>query len=169
LFLDVLEDLPRFGGDLVGEPLDVGRATGGIDHAVESAFLAEDRVEVAGDAAGELVGFAGDFVEGADVQAVHAGDHGGEGFGGDAQHVGVGVVGRLVPLRGGGVDVDGSVFDAVGGGHLAPEPACGADLGDFHEVIRADGEADADVGKNGGGRGRGLSFPRCRRRAVAMT
>ena len=152
LGFDFLENPPTFRSDLVGEPLDVSRTTGWVDDPVESAFLAQDRVEVAGDAAREGVGLAGDLVVGADVEAIHSGDNGGKRLGGDAQHVGVGVVGCLVPARGAGVQVDWGVSDAVCGGDFAPEPAGGAQLGDFHEIIRPDSEAEADVRKHGGRR-----------------
>ena len=108
-------------------------------------------MNIAGNAPGKRVATTERFVVGADVEAVHSGDHSGKRLGGDAQHVGVGVIGGFIPTRGAGVDVDGRMGDAIGLGNFANEPAGGAQFGDFHEIVRADGQAQADVLESGGG------------------
>ena len=45
---------------------------------IESAFLAQDDMDIAGDATGKFIGVAGDLIVWADVQAVSAGDDGGD-------------------------------------------------------------------------------------------
>src|SRR5690606_100525 len=85
--LDLLEESPGLAGEVVGEFFHIPRAAGGVGGLGEAELLGEQRVDVARDAAGDVVGDAGDLVEGRDVQAVHAAEHGGERLGGHAQHV----------------------------------------------------------------------------------
>ncbi len=104
VFLDGLEERPCLPRKLVGQLLDVPRAAGRVDDAGDIGLGLQHQLGVAGDAAGKLVGRANHVVKGSDSHATHAADRAGKGLGGHAQHVDVGIDGRLVPSSSVGVD-----------------------------------------------------------------
>ena len=142
------EVLPGALGYLVGEVLDIVASGGGVDNLVEVALFLEQQLLVAGDAVAEVVGLLVGVVEGEHRDGVGTGHGRRHGFGGGAQHVDIGVVDRLVPSAGGGVDekfVGAVALGLVLLDYLAPEEAGGADLGNLHEVGAAHAHVELDT------------------------
>ena len=83
------------------------------------------------------------------MHAIRTGHDCGECLGSDAEHVGVCVVGSLIPLGGIHVDMDRRILHSIGGRDFTPQPAGRTDLGNLHEIIGADRQADADMRHDG--------------------
>ena len=146
--LNLHEVLPGAFGNLVGEVLDIVAAGGRVSNLVKVALLFQQQLLVAGNAVAEVVGLLVGVVEGQHRDAVGTGDAGRHGLGGRTQHVDVGVVERLVPFAGGGVDeelVGAVAFGFVLFHDFAPQQAGGTDFCHLHEVGAADAEVHQDI------------------------
>ena len=108
--------------------------------------MLEQQLDVAGDALREFGRRLERGVERRHLQRADAADHGRHGLGRAAQHVHIGVVNRLVPLRRRGVDhhFPGAVLlGVVCLDDVGPEHAGRAELGDLHEVVGGHREREA--------------------------
>ena len=146
--LDGEELLPSVLSDRIGQIFNIIAAGCGVDDFVQVGLFLEQQLLVAGDAVAEVVGLFESDVERRGRNRVGAGDGGTHRLGGGAQHIDVGVEDRLVPRRRGRVDVglQGAVARRfVLLGNLAPQHTCGADFGNFHKVVAADGEVENQV------------------------
>lgn len=101
-------------------------------------LVLEQQFDVAGDALRELGRVFERCVEGRNLQRIYAADCGRHGFGRAAQHVYIGVVYGLVPLRRLGVDLHlaGAVlFGIVALDDVGPQHARRTEFCDLHEVV----------------------------------
>ena len=108
----------------------------------------EQQFDVAGDALRELGRVFERCVEGRNLQRIYAADCGRHGFGRAAQHVYIGVVYGLVPLRRLGVDLHlaGAVlFGIVALDDVGPQHARRTEFCDLHEVVGAYREREAQL------------------------
>ena len=100
LFVDLLDVGPRTLGEVVGEPLDVVRATPRVDHASGARLLLEEELCVSRDAGAE-VGREGEcLVERVGVQRLRVAVGGSERFEARTDDVVVDVLGRQAPAAG---------------------------------------------------------------------
>ncbi len=136
LRLHLLEQLPGFPRQGVGEPLDVIATRRGIGHLIEMGFVFEEKLQIGGEPVGEF--------ERLDDERVAAAENRGKRLGGDPQQIGVGLVEALVGDRGPDVQLHGG-GRSEGVRRLRPKEARGAQLGDFEEVVGTDGEDETDV------------------------
>ncbi len=111
-------------------------------------LVLEQQLDVAGDALGELRRSFERPVERRDLQRVHPADGSRHGLGRTAQHVDIGVVDRLVPARSLSVDhhlASAVLFRIITLDDVGPQHACGAQLGDFEEVVGRNAEREAQL------------------------
>ena len=140
LRFDLLEQAPGRLGQLVGQFFDVPGAAGRVDQVDELDFFLQNQLEIAGDAARKFSGFAQGGIKGRDLQAVDSADGAGHGFGGDAQHIDIGIMAGLAAAADAGVQFDflRRRAAAKSGRDLRPHHLDGAEFGDFHEEVLAD-------------------------------
>src|ERR1019366_3013720 len=138
--LDRLELLPRSPRETVGDGLDVPAPAGRVDDAMDVRFMTQDVLRVARDAAAEVVALAERRVEARRRDRVRAADDGREGLGGAADLIDPGVVARLGPPRGAGVNDHRRGLAAACRHDLRPGRARGAKLGDLDEEVAPDAE-----------------------------
>ena len=136
-------------GERVGERLDVPGATGRVDHVGEVRLLEQQRLGVAREAAGGLVGTAQLAVEGEHRDGRGAAQPRADGGDGAAQHVHPGVAARdhrgardgVLRHRAAALRRAADVADAV------PAAARGPELGQRRELVGGGGEAELQAGE----------------------
>ncbi len=145
--LDLLDLLPDGFAQLAGQGLHVPGAARRVHGREQIELLLHHHLDVPGDAAGETVAVANGRVEGQHLHAADAAHHAGEGLGGGAKDVHVGIIEGGGKLGGLGEHVDGLglLAGAVGLHELSPHHADGPELGDLHEEVGAKAEVEADV------------------------
>ena len=143
--LDLGDVRPRAGGEVVGQPLDVVAAAPRIDHPARSGLVLEDELGVAGDARRE-VGRQGErFVEGVGVQRLGVPLRRRHRLDARAHDVVEHVLGGERPARRLAVRAQRQRLGAARGelpDELGPQQPGGAQLGDLHEEVHADGEEE---------------------------
>ena len=166
------EQFPSLLGQRAGELLHEVGASGHVHDLVEVALFLQQELLVAGDALGEVGRRLVGRVERRHHDGIHVGQCGAHRFRLAAEHVHVAVEDGHVVRRGRGVDLHlaGAVAELVRARVLAvltrayravllddvgPEHACGAELGDFHEIDATDAEVELDFlgGQCGGNAG----------------
>ena len=150
--LDLLDEGPRLGGQVVGQLLDVVAAGERVDDVGHAGLLGQDELGVAGDLGGEVGGQAQGLVEGVGVQALGAAQHGRQGLVRGAHDVVVGVLLGQGDARGLAVRAQHQrllVLRVEAFHHPGPEQAGGPQLRHLHEQVHADGEEEREPGGEG--------------------
>ncbi len=173
IFFGFEEKFPGLIGKGSGEVFNVVGTAGGVNDLVEMRFFLQQQLLVAGNALREIGGLLVGGIERSNSDGVDAGDGGTHALSLAAQHVDIGIKNGLVVQRSMGVDdhLGGTAADSVifvlatgAGGlvgcyELGPQHTGGAEFGDFHEVVRTDGEVehnllgDVSGGQTGFGQG----------------
>ena len=143
--LDALDDLPGLVDQFLGQALDIIAAAQRIDDLGHPGFFLDDDLRVAGDARREIGGQCDRLVERIGVQRLRATQHRGHRLDGCADDVVIRVLlgqRHAAGLAVGAQHLRALVLRAEPGHHPVPQHARGAQLGDFHEEVHADGEEE---------------------------
>ena len=151
-FFDLLHMAPGALDEFLGQRLDVVGAAPGIDYLADAGLVLEIELGVAGDARGEVGGERDGLVESVGMQALGVPKGGGHAFDDGARDVVVGVLFLEAPAGGLGMGAERQGLGILGTelvDGLGPEEARGPHLGDFHEVVHADGPEEGDPWREG--------------------
>ncbi|CAB5392094.1 unnamed protein product [Rhizophagus irregularis] len=143
--LDALDDLPRFLDQFLGQALDIIRAAERIDHLGHPGLFLQHDLRVARDPGGEIGRQRDRLVERIGVERLRPAQHRRHRLDRGADDVVIRVLlgqrnARRLAMR--AQHLRALVLRAEIGHHAVPQFARGAQLGDLHEEVHADGEEE---------------------------